>query len=288
MILEEFGGPWSLSAGSEQLLRRLLRHCGNRGGSAPGGPGTDRCVRGSAVASGRVRERHVPVRVHPGLRSRTVGYGETRVARRGSGGRGWGVQHGVLVGLRTAPRHEGLRLQPALSDVLRPAGHRVRRLDARRIRNRRARGRADPPVSARDVCHACRVVRRLCSRRRCSFARATGGRSRPRTRTSGHPLRSSASGGHCAARPSTCPRSAPPSGRSMCAWLPLGVFQPGPSTPANFDPTHYLLAHGFSQVASYQPGNWFWPFQWIEAGWLLGLSVLLGASAIWLVRRRAT
>jgi ABC-type transport system involved in multi-copper enzyme maturation permease subunit len=67
-----------------------------------------------------------------------------------------------------------------------------------------------------------------------------------------------------------------------------GVFQPGPSTPANFDPVHYLLEHGFSLVASYQPGSWFWPFQWIEAGWLLGLSLLLGAAAIWLVRRRAT
>ena len=67
-----------------------------------------------------------------------------------------------------------------------------------------------------------------------------------------------------------------------------GVFQPGPSTPANFDPVHYLLAHGFNLVASYQPGSWFWPFQWIESAWLLVLSVLLGASAIWLVRRRAT
>jgi hypothetical protein len=67
-----------------------------------------------------------------------------------------------------------------------------------------------------------------------------------------------------------------------------GVFQPGPSTPAGFDPVHYLLAHGFTLVASYQPGSWFWSFQRIEGGWLLMLSVLLGASAIWLVRRRAT
>ena len=66
------------------------------------------------------------------------------------------------------------------------------------------------------------------------------------------------------------------------------VFQPGPSTPPNFDPVHYLLTHGFSQVSSYQPGSWFWPFQWIEGAWLLVLSVLLGISAIWLVRRRAT
>ncbi len=67
-----------------------------------------------------------------------------------------------------------------------------------------------------------------------------------------------------------------------------GVFQPGPSTPQNFDPVHYLLTHGFSLVASYQPGTWFWPFQWIEGAWLLVLSVLLGSSAIWLVRRRAS
>lgn len=67
-----------------------------------------------------------------------------------------------------------------------------------------------------------------------------------------------------------------------------GVFQPGPSTPQNLDPVHFLLTHGFSLVATYEPGSWFWPFQWIEAGWLLGLSVILGGSAIWLVRWRAS
>jgi hypothetical protein len=35
-----------------------------------------------------------------------------------------------------------------------------------------------------------------------------------------------------------------------------------------------------------QPGSRFWTFQWIEAGWLLALSVVLIAAA-WLVRRRA-
>ncbi len=34
-----------------------------------------------------------------------------------------------------------------------------------------------------------------------------------------------------------------------------------------------------------RPGSW--PFQWIEGGWLLALSVLLIAATIWLVRRRA-
>ena len=38
---------------------------------------------------------------------------------------------------------------------------------------------------------------------------------------------------------------------------------------------------------SYQPAGRFWPFQWIEGGWLLALSALLIAAAIGLVRRRA-
>ena len=38
---------------------------------------------------------------------------------------------------------------------------------------------------------------------------------------------------------------------------------------------------------SYQPASRFWPFQWIEGGWLLALSVLLIAATIWLVRHRA-
>jgi hypothetical protein len=45
--------------------------------------------------------------------------------------------------------------------------------------------------------------------------------------------------------------------------------------------------HGYTQWTSYQPVTRFWPFQWIEAGWLLGLSVLLIAATVWLVRRRA-
>ncbi len=32
----------------------------------------------------------------------------------------------------------------------------------------------------------------------------------------------------------------------------------------------------------------FWPFQWIECGWLLALSTLLITVTIWLVSRRAS
>jgi ABC-type transport system involved in multi-copper enzyme maturation permease subunit len=50
----------------------------------------------------------------------------------------------------------------------------------------------------------------------------------------------------------------------------------------------YLTHHGYTQWTSYQPGSRFWPFQWIEGGWLLALSALLIVATIWLVRRRAT
>jgi hypothetical protein len=48
-----------------------------------------------------------------------------------------------------------------------------------------------------------------------------------------------------------------------------------------------LTPHGYTQWTSYHPASRFWPFQWIEGGWLLALSVLLIAATVWLVRRRA-
>jgi hypothetical protein len=66
-------------------------------------------------------------------------------------------------------------------------------------------------------------------------------------------------------------------GQSVVAGSPLG----------NMSPTQYLIHHGFTQLSSYQPASRFWPFQWIEGGWLLALSLLLMAAAVWLVHRRA-
>jgi len=54
------------------------------------------------------------------------------------------------------------------------------------------------------------------------------------------------------------------------------------------DVSQCLAQHGYTQWTSYQPASRFWPFQWIEGGWLLALSILLLAATIWLVRRRAT
>jgi hypothetical protein len=47
-----------------------------------------------------------------------------------------------------------------------------------------------------------------------------------------------------------------------------------------------LTHHGYVLWTSYQPTSRFWAFQWIEAGWLVALSVLLIAVSVWLVRRR--
>ena len=49
----------------------------------------------------------------------------------------------------------------------------------------------------------------------------------------------------------------------------------------------YVAQRGYTQWTSYQPVGRFWPFQWIEGGWLLALSVALIAATVWLVRRRA-
>jgi hypothetical protein len=56
--------------------------------------------------------------------------------------------------------------------------------------------------------------------------------------------------------------------------------------PRAISSVQYLMQHGFTLWTTYQPASRFWPFQFIEAGGLLALSVLLIAATIWLVRRR--
>ncbi len=53
------------------------------------------------------------------------------------------------------------------------------------------------------------------------------------------------------------------------------------------DPVQYLLRHGYQQVTSYQPDSRYWPFQWIEFGWVAALSLLLLGATLWLLRRRS-
>jgi hypothetical protein len=54
----------------------------------------------------------------------------------------------------------------------------------------------------------------------------------------------------------------------------------------HIDPFQWLFQHGYTEWTSYQPASRYWPFQFIEGGWLLALSLLLIAATIWLVRRR--
>ena len=64
---------------------------------------------------------------------------------------------------------------------------------------------------------------------------------------------------------------------------------PGPinSKPSAAALNQCLAQQGYTQLTRYQPASRFWPFQWIEGGWLLALSLLLIAMTVWLVRRRA-
>jgi hypothetical protein len=68
----------------------------------------------------------------------------------------------------------------------------------------------------------------------------------------------------------------------LCPNAPVGVF----GKPLHQTFFQCLAQHGYTTWTSYQPASRFWPFQWIEGGWLLALSVLLTAVTIWLVRRR--
>jgi hypothetical protein len=51
--------------------------------------------------------------------------------------------------------------------------------------------------------------------------------------------------------------------------------------------TNWMRTAHITQWWSYVPGSDFWRLQLIEGGWLLGVSALLIAAAIWMVRRRA-
>jgi MFS family permease len=81
----------------------------------------------------------------------------------------------------------------------------------------------------------------------------------------------------------------PVSGSALAQVLPASQGgKGGGGVPEAPDVTQYLMQHGYALWTTYQPASRFWPFQWIEGGWLLALSALLIAATIWLVRRRAT
>ncbi len=71
--------------------------------------------------------------------------------------------------------------------------------------------------------------------------------------------------------------------QQFCSPPAAGAGKPSPGTLAQC-----LSRHGYTQWTSYQPAGRFWSFQLIEGSWLLALSLLLIATTVWLVRRRAT
>ncbi len=79
----------------------------------------------------------------------------------------------------------------------------------------------------------------------------------------------------------------PPLGliNQFCSSVPPGPGPRGKPAPGAF--VQCLAQHGYTQWTSYQPASRFWPFQWIEGGWLLALSAVFIAATVWLVRRRA-
>jgi ABC-type transport system involved in multi-copper enzyme maturation permease subunit len=80
----------------------------------------------------------------------------------------------------------------------------------------------------------------------------------------------------------------PPNGLLNQLCSPVAAGKAGPPGEGYAQQLAQCLAqHGYTQWTSYQPASRFWPFQWIEGGWLLALSALLIATIIWLVRRRA-
>ena len=69
------------------------------------------------------------------------------------------------------------------------------------------------------------------------------------------------------------------------------LYQQAPASVQNsMDPnalTNWLAQQHYTQWTSYEPASRFWHFQLIEGGWLLALSAILIAAAIWMVRHRA-
>jgi hypothetical protein len=68
----------------------------------------------------------------------------------------------------------------------------------------------------------------------------------------------------------------------------LNLFPHNGAPTVNETPAQAFAQHGITQWWRYIPVSRFWPMQFIEAGWLLALSVLVVAGTVWLVRRRAS
>jgi hypothetical protein len=87
-----------------------------------------------------------------------------------------------------------------------------------------------------------------------------------------------------------------PNGQVLSTRQVIQLLQTGPGPGggigihrlnAGGNPFASLTKQGYTEWSRYQPASRYWPFQWIEGGWLLALSLVLIVATIWLVRRRA-
>ena len=198
-----------------------------------------------------------------------------------SGGRcGRCHQRAVLLVLPAVLRH-GLPLPftfrgvPARSRPVRPPRRFVRRLDAGCLHDRRPGRFAHPPGRPRDRGHLAVYL---------GLALAAGNLLRQHYLA---PLvTSTLNGAGSANGPGSAVvlsqwwtkggkfefhswRDVPPNLIRACASPPTGG---GKSAPVSL--YQCFAQHGYTQLTNYQPASRFWPFQWIEGGWLLALSLL--------------
>jgi hypothetical protein len=59
------------------------------------------------------------------------------------------------------------------------------------------------------------------------------------------------------------------------------------STARSVNASQYLVHHGLALTSTFQPASRFWSFQWIEAGWLFALALIIMGMAVWLLHRKA-
>ena len=198
-------------------------------------------------------------------------------AARGRGNRGHlGVHRAFQLVL---PRLPGRRPgEQAAAAGVRPARRRLRRLDAGRLRDRRVLRRAHPahpPGDGRDAGH----LDHPGHRDRGMAAPALPGR---RCETTGNPPNCAWILGNYATGPN---------GQVLSQRALNQLFQQAPASVQN-SPNPNALRTGWPSSTTRSGRRTsrrsrFWHFQLIEGGWLLALSVVLIAAAIWLVRRRA-
>ena len=163
---------------------------------------------------------------------------------------------------------------PVLYRPVQPARGRVPRLDAGRLRDRRPGRHAHPPGRPRDRRHPGRL-RRARLRDRGVPAPAlpdAAGHQQPeraRHRVDHQPVVDQGRQVRL--------RRIPPDNllNQFCSSVPA-IGEGRRASQETF--AQCLAQHGYTQWTSYQPASRFWPFQWIEGGWLLALSALLIAA----------